>query len=1038
MLARSSVLVAVLLSSSFSAQTTRQAPSSVAGPQRSVTPSRAGASRGEDPGLFLPDPHQGGRASLLRVVELRWGRLVDVHELGPDGELAAVPTFRDFVVGEAIQGDGVDYELATHPVTGRAKLTILRPRGPEFFALLAAAEAATIPIAPKGPDAPGPFSFVPRNGTLVLRLDDLLDDDSGAAAELSSTVRLLTGVPSVVPFQARLSFDPNHGGLAAGLFHSTRVLVDLTVSEVEALDAPVPLPLNQLGLPASRPANARPNVLLAIPTQLSFADGQFELLRNLAGNPLGAANNGPVNASSPTRDVVRAARSGNAGDMNRGFLLDLEAPELIATWPLEILDATLARAVRRTGAPRPAAREPGPPTFELDLRFLGVCKRRLEPEQVLVAGATFLAVVDPGNGPDAGGTVTGVLARHLAGPVPDAAALLGAGLLVSTYEPALRVPARCWFGTSPGDPMVAATGSIPTATTFLARFSEPMSPEISAADDFRLLRGPAGTAATAESTVVGAVLSSPALDSFQLVPILPLAHKAGESEPYALELVAGEEDCNGITDLAGNALLRFPAPTEYRVASTEPTERTGGRTLRFAGADELAPLGFADLRGQVFYNLSCGTLRPRPVTHRSFLVDASNPVPSLMIPFPPGVQEPLNPLGAKLQSLWRYADLGWALQDESLHNLDVEGLWWSPAGGVVVADFFEQFEIRLAHSVFLPDEDISIFSLLPKYPGSGLPGPPATYDGNVLSPSGGGGQEVVHPRALGYRVDPSDLFVAPTGTKLMPYPLNKSGGPYRTYVWRDTGVVERAAPGGAGVPLDIETGPPLELYAAGQEGTVFGAGRVRTIGLPLLMEFRCFPSDTGLGLNPLAVALAINSSANPHFRALSAGGVDRNGNVVPKNPDLEPVPTGAFNPVSLPPGRPSRPVDNVSYRGQVDVVVRVSRAHTAWIDTGLSAPDYVPPVVEAFTPEATRILLDFRGAVGFAGPSNPFDAEQIDAYGAVRQGGVSFLGGSAAWSQDISAADGARYLQVRVTFLNDVARGLSPELDTLGLAFGAN
>ena len=36
---------------------------------------------------------------------------------------------------------------------------------------------------------------------------------------------------------------------------------------------------------------------------------------------------------------------------------------------------------------------------------------------------------------------------------------------------------------------------------------------------------------------------------------------------------------------------------------------------------------------------------------------------------------------------------------------------------------------------------------------------------------------------------------------------------------------------------------------------------------------------------------------------------------------------------------------------------------------------------------------------------------------------------------DITELDGARYLQVRMTFVNDVAAGSSASLETLGIAF---
>ena len=108
-----------------------------------------------------------------------------------------------------------------------------------------------------------------------------------------------------------------------------------------------------------------------------------------------------------------------------------------------------------------------------------------------------------------------------------------------------------------------------------------------------------------------------------------------------------------------------------------------------------------------FFDLERGVIKPRPVTYSGVTADRTNPVPSIMIPFPPGVQTPLSPLGSKLHTVWRYADFGWQVLDETKHNVDVIGLNWSPIGGQVLSDFFEEFEIRLSHSRRLPDEAIN-------------------------------------------------------------------------------------------------------------------------------------------------------------------------------------------------------------------------------------------------------------------------------------------------------------------------------------------
>jgi hypothetical protein len=455
----------------------------------------------------------------------------------------------------------------------------------------------------------------------------------------------------------------------------------------------------------------------------------------------------------------------------------------------------------------------------------------------------------------------------------------------------------------------------------------------------------------------------------------------------------------------------------------------------------------------------------------SYPADRSNPVPQLMIAGPLPIQTPFSPLGSKLQALWRYCDLGWQVLDESKYDLDVVGLAWAPFGERVVNDFYERFEIRLAHSRFLPDESITWLGL-PAHEYSGLNYLDNAFAFNVLddphSP-----QTVVHPRELGYRINGAELFANSAGRVLLPFPLNRGRGKPITYTWRDTAVLAKGAPNGIGIPLDIETGPPLELEE--DAGTVARRGEVPSFGLPLLMEFRCFPSDGAIGLNGCNVSFAVNSSALPAFRSFSTGGTNISGVAVRRDPDLEEFARGGFNPRSRPPGQATPRRDNTFYVGQLDVVTRVSRVHTVWLDTELAAPDFRMPVVSprpSDQPPGTRVLIEFRGAHGFElsdldvrlgqvvdEASFPFDARSLNAYGDIFAivpvlqpsgrlvlshellgspffaGEVRFKDGIAAWSPDIDAVDGARFLQMRFTFFGNIETLQSAELSAIGLAY---
>ncbi len=1000
----------------------------------------------ENGDTFFVDPHRGGEATRLHLSEMFWGRLVDVHDVDEDGVARVQPLFRDFAINENVQSDGTNYSLETNPITQETRLVILRQRDAAdtgngtFIDLLKQAGQGLPPITPKHDDGSSsePFSFVARNSAIVLRFDDTLDDDGQARLDLIDTVRVYTGYPPLTPFSARVIFDPNHGALVGGRFHSTRVLIDLTISQAESIDLAQPLPLNSIGLPASLTTSTEPNVSVRIPTLLDFGVGQFALLRGLSGAPLSLTENGPADDSGPTKDIVRAVRAGNPSDLNNGFLLDLNSPEVVGAWPLVVEDV---QALDTEGF-----------DFVLELLFDTSCRGAPEVSDVISIGERFVEVVQNGSPPDAGGRVADVRVRVLSGePVTEVGVLLGNALFLSTFDPVAEVPPGCWVGFTPR-PGLYPAGDVSTQAQVQVRFSEPMDPStLDPFDTFLVVRGDANTVIISTNIVVGEVNPSSDLKEFTFLPRLELAHSPSNADPYHVRLSA-------VSDLAGNPLANVLQPVNFTLDADQPEVRNGGTTLRFDSTDEVVPLDLPDLRGQFFVDLEQGLIRPRPVVFSGYPADRVNPVPSIMIPYAPGVQTPLTPLGSRLHTVWRYCDLGWQVRDETKYNLDVFGLSWAPIGGRVVNDFYQEFEIRLAHSRRLPDEDIDV-NLLPRFPNSGLVGDPSFFAENILndplSP-----QKVVHPRTLGYVITPADIFVASSGRPMLPYPLNRHVETPVTYTWRDTAALARAGPAGDGIPLDIEAGRPLNLE--NQSGYVARSGQVPSFGLPLLMEYRCYPSDEGIGLNSLDISLAINSSAIPSFRSYSTGGVNVNGQTVFRNPDLELVPAGGFNPSSSPPGRrTARSDDNSFYIGQLDAVTKVSRVHSVWINTDFVAPDYAPPVIlprGAEQPAGTSVVVEYRGATGFSldalATSGPFDAAQLDAYGEMffvvndpgpppgdehgyykPLGSVSFLDGVATWRGDTEALDGAQFFQMRITFVNNIQTGLSPVLSAIGVAY---
>ncbi|MEM7307735.1 MAG: Ig-like domain-containing protein [Planctomycetota bacterium] len=1013
-------------------------------------------------GTFFNENNEGGNASSLKILDMSWGRIVDIHDIDEaTGDVDPTPVFRDFVINETIQSDGQAYLLETNPVTQKTRLVVLREKKDdetdEFVPLLKLASDDLSPVQEKDDDpaALGPFSFVARNAALVVRFNDLLDDDEDAVLSLADHVKVLTNYPPTQPYvNKRMFFDPNFGGVTGGggSFHSTRLLVDLTVSEAEATAMAVPTGLNSLGLPASLVTSDKANVSVRIPSQTFPSGGQFTILTNLSGQGVATSDNGPVDFGSDTLDVVRAMRSGNAVDENNGFLVDLNPPELLSGWPITVVDVT---------------DDPNGTLgidYLVDVQFNSPCQSQPEPGNIIELPGIFAEVANLGLPPDFSGLVNDVEVRALVeSPLASGAELLGGGLFKRTYDPGL-FPASlqgCWVSFAPVPGVFPATEIDPSSQVVL-RFSEPMDPAtVRPFDTFLVQRIDVNPSPL--DIVVGEVVPSGDIKEFTYTPIVPFDHSSGTPDQYYITLL-GE---NGITDLAGNAPVAVPGQIPFTIDPVAPTERNGGIVMRFNSLDEVThpdvnPDGAEDVRGQFLFDADRGVLKPRPVIRSTAIADRTQAVPGIMIPFTLGVQTPLSPLGSKMMTVWRYCDVGFSSQDESNYNLDIEGLNWSPIGAQVVSDFYPEFEIRLSHSHYLPDEHLDMTSLLPTKPSSGLAD--NSYAANVLedplSP-----QRIVHPRGLGYVVNPVELFLSPTGTFMMPFPLNRAfadPADHEYYTWRDTAILAEAGPSNNGIDLAIME--DVGLIPADSTGDIAQTNQVPSMGLPLLMEFRCYPAEEGVGLNSFDISLALNTSRLPAFRVFSTGGLNESGILVSKDPDLEDTPSGGFNPNSTPPGKKTPSDDPSWYVGQMDVISRISRIHTIWLDTEQSGnvTDFLDPVVEptsAEQPSGTELVFAFRGATTISGESATagkgyaFNAANIDPYGDVRDfdlglGANEFLGslsssditylGDNTWTDDMDNLDTARYFQIRVTFVGNTTTLLNPELSAIGVAWLIN
>lgn len=1013
---------------------------------------------------FIVDENQSGGAASLHLAEVLWGRLVDVHQIDANGERVDPPVYTDFVINPFLETDNVRWVLERNPLTQRERLVILNTKGPDpldspptedkFLTILREADSLLL-VADKNDDGTSapPFTTVPRNACMVLRFDDCLDDDAEASKDLvtagSATVEVFTGYPPSTPYTTRVVFDPNHGALIRGSFHSTRVLVDLTTSDFEAAALPVVVEPNSVGLPPRLDDSDAPNVSVRIPSQDDLGSGQFRVLTNLKGRPLDLQDNGPVDVNSVTQDVVRAVKAGNNDDDSNGFLVDREKPFVIGNWPATISDAA------DNGAGEDGF------DFLVDLHFQSTCAVAPVAGDLVRSGDNLLQVTSAGI--LTGSDVLNLQVRSLT-EVDVPGVLDGECRFHTPFSSTSPVVSGCWLNFVP-EPLVFPTGGITTTAQVLIQFSEPMDPDtLSAFGGFLVVHGGGGAASTAISSniVVGEVHPNSSLTLFSFEPNAPFSHTAGSAtDTFHVELGVRNPDDElrkpGIVkDLAGNPyrfMTDFPF-VNFAIAAAQPAESNRAIVMRFDASDETDrdtttdsdPFGDApdpnalrvDLRGQFFYD-DRGAIMGRPVAFNGWPVDRNNPVPSRMAPPGLPVIEPLVRLGAKLQTVWRYCDMGWDARDETKYNLDVIGINWSPVAGLVTADFYPQFEILLGHSRFLPDEAINPTTGLPYSPTSGLP--TTLFEGNYLA---GAGPTVVHNRALGYSVDPATQFnsTSPTMTPMIPFPLNRGLGTDVTYTWRDTAILAKGAdgdPAQRGVPLLIEQQAGVMPLA--NPGSLGAALQVPTFGLPLLMEFRCHSSDIALGFNTFNYGLANGFAFGtgiivPTFRAYSAGGTSGSGSPLKVLPDAEDFPRGLLG-SALP-----VVVDNDFYFGQLDTVVRVSRVHSAWLDAGDAIsvnPSWRPAVLEpslAEQPLGTNILIDYRGATGFSTTSvNAFDAALMNAYGEVTGSGAPQPQQLTDWSNDIRIANGKRFIQLRITFVNNIDTGVGPRLTGLALPY---
>lgn len=985
---------------------------------------------------FLPKPHFGGETVDFSITGLEWGRLVDVYETTGDAQTPIRLVFEDLLIDHSITDSTLDFEFKANPVTGKEFIVVAYARETVEFQDVLSDLLDTQPVPPKGLGANvlPPFTAVSRNAALAINFNDLVDP----ATVTAQNILVLVGEDIDVPFESRIVPAVTHGALLDGSFQTTRVLVDFTVSGIDAQGDPS-LAVNTLGLPSAQVVNA-PNAALRIPTKTG--SGQFTVLANLSGRPLNFAGAGPSDPTVPTLDVVRAFRSQGktevTGDPNNGFLPDKIAPAVLGTQGV----------FAQQNVPSDLAL--------LDVTFLtAACVMPLRAGDILEFSGFVFQVVTPGQ--LAGNAVVNTRVVELVGDLAQFGPSFG--LFKTTWDPLLGAPPECFVRFDPQPSTLPATG-VSTTATVIAEFSEPMDPSlVQALETFRVTYDVPPVADNPMYTsVIGRILPAADLKSFIFEPSLPLRHTSGSSEAFHVGITADDEltpVTEGVTDLAGNPLVfGLPAAT-FTIEPGEPTAKTGGYALRFVDglADEDGN-GKPDLRGQFVIDPR-QVVKPRAFQRFSVLIDNNKPVVGAMPQSVGPVQTPLSDKGSKAQLIWRYIDLGFNLLDDQFHNLDVEGMNWAAFSPAIASDTFTNFSMTMTHAAFFPDENVDP-GLLPMYRFGGLV---ENFTTNLLDPANIA-QTPMAAKPDGYQIQASDSFFAPQNAQvlLVPWPVNRNKpiAEFSYWTWRDTERIQVAGHA-SGVGVD----PAILNQATGNAGlpSFYPQTKIPTIGLPWLTEFRTYPDAGAFALNGFKTSFAINSSYRPCFRAYSTGGVPT-GTTVPDlvDPDNEPIAQGGYTPT----GATLGPIDNTVYWGQADFVVRVSRFHTVWYDSTSAGTQYAPIVIEpvaAENPTGTSVSVSFRGASNLSvtgGASTPQewkDASRFDPYGdpytqlqldklflpagSTKPVIVTYFPAAAnkTWKDSITTLNGARHLQLRVSMFANTSSGLTPEISAIGVPY---
>jgi hypothetical protein len=1035
-----------------------------------------------------PEDQENADAKGLFLESIEWGRIVDVYDV--DGNLVE----EDVLVDHLITTSST-VELLANAVTQKESLFIQFPEASaEFEALLFGYKDNLQSVTRRDVLGELTYDMVARNAAVRLNFNLPIEPTSVD----SSSVQVYQGLASNQMTQFSVRFVVKNDS-STNLNHRGGILVDPTVSQAEAAEEQ--LPANVIGFGESTDPNDY-NMVIYIPTEIDLVNGVYSVLSTVDGR----YGPGRKTATEPVQvlginnyKLLAAMRTGNELDPFSGFMRDAIRPSLLGIQATTItshsfngsnIDVVYSVDAVNCQALTPKIGDVVEVVDNNNNNNIWTVVSVIDSLQPVYGvrcvnadydNALFDAVV-PGKLSTRYSAADSDIQACYLDIVPDPANNLPVGGILDTASVVVHFDESIDASTmrsmssfviiQPDDNANPDPQDLKESQTAWYR---QVNTSESVADFIDRQRGYDYRAditgqATAESEYGGRVLFGQviATDSNRSFSITPLAgwQDLDPNDAFDEYVIALRDGLDGIKDMSGNQiqLSSFVAGNQDQSIQLSILHQNAVNTKYFSllcnSLDEDSD-GNVEWAGQVNSFDFSGQLTGRVPSR--FTRSADNTQLALSahlvgnLADGTAVSEPLNFAGAVVMNVYRAEDFGFGYENVAEFNYTVEGLSWSPLGGVVYDENYDEISLALSHSFSMPDEYYSVNPPAPIWPQSGML--TSTFNDNVLGFTEDGTSNIDETMVFSstYYTRGINKYRL-SGVDYLPWPSFSD-----KFVWRDT-TFNQAYLGGR----DVSAGAPTDNYITilGQWDAIgrrYAPGFIPTVALPLQCRFRTYPQMDALSLNSFTTSLMM-SPANvppklPMFRIYSAGGQDATGTWQRVQPDQSGesggIPTGGFRNQ-----QPTTEVgDDLVYWAAADFSLEVSRMHSHWfaisgpLNSGTIDGVIVEPTADS-QPSGTSLLIEYRGSEAVSANANPHENSTPLNDASVKLGDTNqgdspfdhygdFVGGTgavatpSAWTSDIVDLEnqGYRFIQIRVSFLANPDLDSRPTLDGLGIVW---